>query len=156
MPYSAGRVVHDADAHIMEPPSWLRDHADPAIRERIEPLRYTSGNELRQTGDPDVQLRDLDSAFDRIRVRHASAEYRVVEEAEIMQRKNFAATGSFGASSTTSLAAACNAVSATSRACGLEAGPPCAWFAELTSASSACTYAVPVCCTWAAAAAMLV
>jgi uncharacterized protein len=95
MPYVSGRVVHDADAHIMETPTWLRDHADPGIRERIEPLRYTSGNELRQTGDPDEQLRDLVTAFDRIATKHASDEYRAVEEAEIMSRKNFAATGSF-------------------------------------------------------------
>jgi uncharacterized protein len=95
MPYMSGRVVHDADAHIMETPTWLRDHADPGIRERIEPLRYTSGNELRQTGDPDEQLRDLVTAFDRIATKHASDEYRAVEEAEIMSRKNFAATGSF-------------------------------------------------------------
>ncbi|MEY2459439.1 MAG: hypothetical protein QOG30_1269, partial [Acidimicrobiaceae bacterium] len=32
MPYIEGRVVHDADAHIMETPNWLRDHADPGIR----------------------------------------------------------------------------------------------------------------------------
>ena len=32
MPYATGRVVHDADAHIMEPPTWLRDHADPDMR----------------------------------------------------------------------------------------------------------------------------
>jgi predicted TIM-barrel fold metal-dependent hydrolase len=95
MPYVSGRVVHDADAHIMETPSWLRDHADPGVRERIEPLQYTSGNELRQTGDPDEQLRDLQSAFDRIADKHRSDEYRAAEEAEIMLRKNFAATGSF-------------------------------------------------------------
>ena len=46
---STGLVVHDADAHIMELPNWLRDHADPDIRERVKPLAYTSGNELRQT-----------------------------------------------------------------------------------------------------------
>ena len=52
MPYSSGRVVHDADAHIMETPTWLRDYADPAIRDRIAPLSLAGGNELKQTGDP--------------------------------------------------------------------------------------------------------
>ncbi len=92
---STGLVVHDADAHIMEPPGWLREHADPAVRERIAPLRYPGGNELRQTGDPEEQLADLDDSFARLRQRHASDEYREVEAAEIMNRKNFAATGSF-------------------------------------------------------------
>lgn len=92
---STGLVVHDADAHIMETPGWLRDHADPGIRDRIEVLEYDSGNELRQTGDPVDQRRDLDSAFDRMRRKHESDEYRAVEAEEIMLRKNFAATGSF-------------------------------------------------------------
>ena len=36
MPYNqTGLLVHDADAHIMETPNWLRDHADPGIRKRI-------------------------------------------------------------------------------------------------------------------------
>jgi predicted TIM-barrel fold metal-dependent hydrolase len=93
MPYIEGRLVHDADAHVMETPSWLRAHADPAIRDRITPPSYV--NELRQTGDSESQLADLDAAFARIAAKHASAEYRAVEADEIMTRKNFAATGSF-------------------------------------------------------------
>jgi len=95
MPYVTDRIVHDADAHIMETPTWLRDHADPGLRDRIRPLELSGGNELRQTGDPDEQLRDLTAAFDRLRVKHASAEYQATEAADIMSRKNFAATGAF-------------------------------------------------------------
>ena len=95
MAYSEGRTVHDADAHIMETPTWLRDHADPAVRDRIPALRYPGGNELRQTGDPAEQQRDLEAAFDRLRARHAAEDYRATEAEEIMARKNFAATGSF-------------------------------------------------------------
>jgi predicted TIM-barrel fold metal-dependent hydrolase len=96
LPYNqTGLVVHDADAHIMETPSWLRDHADPTIRDRIPALTYTSGNELRQTGDPHDQQRDLDAAFERLAAKHASDEYRADEESQVMTRKNFAATGSF-------------------------------------------------------------
>jgi uncharacterized protein len=95
MPYATGRVIHDADAHIMETPTWLRDHAEARFRDALPVLRYPSGNELRQTGSPEAQQADLDGAFDRLRERHASPEYRAEEEAEIMARKNFAATGSF-------------------------------------------------------------
>ncbi len=93
MPYIENRLVHDADAHIMETPTWLRDYADPAIRDRIGIPAYA--NELRQTGDNEKQLADLDAAFARLSEKHASAEYRAVEAEEIMNRKNFAATGSF-------------------------------------------------------------
>jgi uncharacterized protein len=95
VPYSEGRTVHDADAHIMETPMWLRDHAEAKFRERLPILRYTSGNELRQTGSPEEQQRDLLTSFERLTVRHGADEYRADEEAEIMQRKNFAATGGF-------------------------------------------------------------
>ena len=92
---STGLVVHDADAHIMEPPTWLRDHAGPGVRDRLPTLSYPGGNELRQTGDPEEQQADLDAAFARLTARHHSHEYLDAEVAEIMDRKNFAATGSF-------------------------------------------------------------
>jgi predicted TIM-barrel fold metal-dependent hydrolase len=95
VPYNEGRIAHDADAHVMETPNWLRDHADPAVRDRIEPLRYPGGNELRQTGDPEEQSQDLEASFEQLRIRHGSAEYRRDEAEQIMARKNFAATGSF-------------------------------------------------------------
>ena len=93
MAYIEDRLVHDADAHIMETPSWLVSHADPALRERILPPGYT--NELKQTGDNETQLADLDATFVKLAERHASDAYRADEAAEIMNRKNFAATGSF-------------------------------------------------------------
>jgi len=90
-----GRVMHDADAHIMEPPTWLRDHADPSLRDRIQPLDLSGGNELKQTGSVEEQLADLDTAFQRMVRQHRSDEYRSAEADEIMLRKNYAATGSF-------------------------------------------------------------
>jgi predicted TIM-barrel fold metal-dependent hydrolase len=95
MPYVEGRLIHDADAHLMETPTWLRDHAEDRYRESLPVLTYPGGNELRQTGDPIEQLADLNASFTRLRDRHASAEYRAAEDAEIMSRKNFAATGGF-------------------------------------------------------------
>jgi predicted TIM-barrel fold metal-dependent hydrolase len=97
MPYIDRPRVHDADAHVMEPPTWLRDHADPDIRERIEIPAYA--NELAQTGDaspghaPSPEA--LDEIFERLTDRHRSDEFLADEAAEVMNRKNFAATGAF-------------------------------------------------------------
>ena len=82
MPYVEGRVVHDADAHIMEWPTWLVDYAEPG-----GPGAAAAPHARRRLG------RALD--LERVREKHASAEYRADEAAEIMSRKNFAATGSF-------------------------------------------------------------
>jgi len=88
--YIEGRIVHDADAHIMETPNWLQSYADPAIRDRIDVPGYA--NELKQTGDEPV---DLDATFARLAERHRSEEFLTDEAAQVMLRKNFAATGSF-------------------------------------------------------------
>jgi uncharacterized protein len=92
---STGLVVHDADAHIMETPTWLYDYADPAIRDRVDVLSYPGGNELQQSSDLLENRANLEQAFERLADRHRSDEYIAAEADEIMLRKNFAATGSF-------------------------------------------------------------
>lgn len=84
MPYIEGRVVHDADAHIMEEPTWLGEHADPGIRERLLPR--TDGLGL-APGEAEM--------LEHYRQRHADPEFRARDAEEIMQRKNWKATGSF-------------------------------------------------------------
>jgi uncharacterized protein len=97
MAYIDRRRVHDADAHIMEPPNWLRDHADPDIRDRLIVPQYA--NELVQTGDAgageSLAPNDLTAVFQRLAERHRSEEFLADEATEVMNRKNFAATGSF-------------------------------------------------------------
>jgi predicted TIM-barrel fold metal-dependent hydrolase len=84
MPYIEGRVVHDADAHIMEEPTWLGEHADPGIREQLLPR--TDGLGL-APGEAEL--------LEHYRQRHADPEFRARDAEEIMQRKNWKATGSF-------------------------------------------------------------
>ena len=75
---------------------WLRDHADPAIRDRIEPLALPE----RQRAAPDRRSRRA-APRPRRRVRPARRQARAPTStapsrpAEIMLRKNFAATGAF-------------------------------------------------------------
>ena len=35
MPYASGRVIHDADAHIMETPGFLNDHLEAKFRATV-------------------------------------------------------------------------------------------------------------------------
>lgn len=97
MAYIDRRRVHDADAHIMEPPTWLRDHADPDVRDKLAIPAYA--NELAQTGEAGVAAvldeAELDAIFGRLTDRHRSDEFLADEAQDVMNRKNFAATGSF-------------------------------------------------------------
>ena len=38
MSYAGGRLIHDADSHLMELPDFLTTHADPGAREAMPPL----------------------------------------------------------------------------------------------------------------------
>ena len=83
MPYVEGRVVHDADAHIMETPEWLMDHADAGVRDRIG---------IRQFNSPPIDNRFIESEIDRSRL---DPDRLAEHEAEIMNHKNWRAAGSF-------------------------------------------------------------
>jgi len=73
--------MHDADSHIMEEPDWLHPYLDRATIDRF-PCVWSS------SGEPDSEV-------DRARRMHADPAYRAEDAAQILLRKNFAATGSF-------------------------------------------------------------
>ncbi|MDA3028854.1 MAG: hypothetical protein O2925_08640, partial [Actinomycetota bacterium] len=72
---STGLVIHDADAHIMETPNWLRDYADPAIKDRLVALSYPGGNALIQSAVLTEDQSNLARGFDRLADQHRSDEY---------------------------------------------------------------------------------
>jgi predicted TIM-barrel fold metal-dependent hydrolase len=78
MPYAEGRIVHDADSHIFEPPGTAECHADPGIRDRLaEALRGLAWSSEALTAV--AQQRD--------------AAFRARDADEIMLRKNQLAPG---------------------------------------------------------------
>ncbi|HEY2482343.1 MAG TPA: amidohydrolase family protein [Caulobacteraceae bacterium] len=43
MAYASGRVINDADSHIMESLDWLARHAEPAVKDRLGSMRLEAG-----------------------------------------------------------------------------------------------------------------
>src|SRR5258706_13596940 len=43
MSYAQGRVINDADSHIMESLDWLPSYADPKIRDGLISMRLEAG-----------------------------------------------------------------------------------------------------------------
>jgi predicted TIM-barrel fold metal-dependent hydrolase len=75
--------MHDADAHVMETPDWLVDHADPGVREKLPPVYVATV----RPGE--------DRMLDKFRAQHADPAYRAEDAEQILLRKNWSATGSF-------------------------------------------------------------
>jgi len=76
-------TLHDADSHVMETADFFRDFADPDVRARMKPL------EIGAVRPGEVHF------IDQLRVKHGEADYKSRDEAELMTRKNWSATGSF-------------------------------------------------------------
>ncbi|HEV7690009.1 MAG TPA: amidohydrolase family protein, partial [Hyphomonadaceae bacterium] len=85
MPYArdlmAGRIIHDADSHLMELPDCLDPWLDPKFREAFRLL-------------PRVFQRPADHA-EKAMANHADPAFRDSADANIMLRKNHEALGAF-------------------------------------------------------------
>ena len=46
MGYAGERIMCDADSHIMETFDWLKEHADPELRDSIPPLKLGGAGRL--------------------------------------------------------------------------------------------------------------
>ena len=78
MPYVEGRVVHDADSHIFEPPGYAESYADPKIRDALaEALGKGEAGKF------------ITSAL----AKQKDPEFRAKDAEEIMLRKNHVALG---------------------------------------------------------------
>src|SRR5690348_8714704 len=81
--YAAGRVIHDADAHMVEPDGFYEAYADPGIRDRLAEL------------DNGSRGRRLDAEIERIRAAHHSADRLAAGPLDVIVHKNLDALGSF-------------------------------------------------------------
>ncbi|MEM9561295.1 MAG: amidohydrolase family protein [Actinomycetota bacterium] len=88
MPYVTDRLIHDADAHIMETPDWLTPYLDPAIADRVSRHDLVGGVGGAGT---DGEERFFAMAAER----QADPEYRAKDEELITIRKNWDAPGSW-------------------------------------------------------------
>jgi predicted TIM-barrel fold metal-dependent hydrolase len=87
MPYAAdhmkGRIIHDADSHLMELPDFLDPFIDPKFRAEFDAL-------------PRMQKEPRDAAFaTKAKTQQADAQFREGADANILLRKNYEALGAF-------------------------------------------------------------
>jgi len=84
MPYVEGRIIHDADSHIMEAPDFLDGHLESAYRDKVDVRKWFGG--------PTNLLRD---SLNSLRSRHDDPDWRAETPERIMLRKNYDALGSW-------------------------------------------------------------
>ncbi len=82
------RPFYDADSHIMELPDFLRDHADPGIRDQIPPVSYSAS----LVTDEEVEL--IVANGSRHTPAHVGAQVALGDQL-IAQSKEIQALGAF-------------------------------------------------------------
>lgn len=86
MVYVTDRIIHDADAHTMEPPEWLDEFGSQQVRDYAR-TEFFAGEES-----------PIFSEIDHCRTLHLDPEFRAKAEQEIMLRKNYRAHGASNSS----------------------------------------------------------
>jgi uncharacterized protein len=89
--YAEGRLIYDADSHLMELPGWLEEFTEPALRDRLRPLAKAfgaAGGALAESAVKDAEARQVrgDSGAGRM-----DAEFRH----DVLHRKGWHAIGAF-------------------------------------------------------------
>jgi predicted TIM-barrel fold metal-dependent hydrolase len=84
----ADRAFYDADSHIMELPDFLRDHADPALREQLPQVSYAAS----LVTDAEVEL--IVANGNRHTAQHVEAQIQLGDQL-IAQSKEIQALGAF-------------------------------------------------------------
>jgi uncharacterized protein len=79
MPYVEGRVVHDADSHIFEPPGYAERYTDPTQREALTEALGAA--------------RESPKFIESVMAKQRDPEFRSRDAEEIMLRKNHVALG---------------------------------------------------------------
>lgn len=82
MTYITDRIVHDADAHVYEPPGWFEPYVDPGLRAQL----------ARYTWVPDAAVANVVA---KARAPYDDPAFCARNEEEITLRKGFAALGAF-------------------------------------------------------------
>ncbi len=83
MPYVDGRVVHDADSHIFEPPGYAEAYADPKDRAALAEALGSA---------------ERPSYIDKALAKQDDPDFRSKDEEEILLRKNHIALGAMRSS----------------------------------------------------------
>src|SRR5574341_2001572 len=92
-PYSGTVRMMDADSHIMEPPTWLDEYADPELRERLHQLPLDGSGMLGQLLAKHGILQEISSSLDEAAERAENAEATAALEAKILTAKTWHALG---------------------------------------------------------------
>lgn len=94
--YTGSRFIYDADAHLVESPYFLKDHAEPALRDRM-PLCWTSESAADNVANAGVvaDKTSTEKTWQEVKSVHQSKEFKSKRLENVLLDKQLGALGSF-------------------------------------------------------------